>query len=415
MSASNQSHGFNRPRLVTKKVLATPSMRAMVLLLEEALEVTPPAGFPDHPHRGFETVTYMLQGGITHQDFAGHKGTIHAGDVQWMTAGRGIIHSEMPAGEGTQKGLQLWINLSSEDKISDNDLKCLRLNQGIKLLSDDIQRAEKDGAEVRVIAGESMGVRSPVYTRTPTMFLDFTLKPRAQVHQTVPESWNAFVYVIEGEGAFGLRNSSQATAHHVLVLGTGDGLSVWIGHLGLYDHDVLNHGMDNNYVFKFNGKKIILTLAKSSQKNSSSSKPKPKSSFKAQRKITILNHVTFKKGVGIGGGLSQEDMNISPIFNVEDLSPYRGTFEPPTLPSSVSADQLMPKSPSLPQLRDIIDTILDDEFVTSSRGGFHRFLVKWQGCPDFDATWITQEEFQTLDPFFLNAYLQINSMESSSF
>jgi redox-sensitive bicupin YhaK (pirin superfamily) len=96
-----------------------------------------------------------------------------------------------------------------------------------ELLSDDIKRAEKDGAEVRIIAGESMGVRSPVYTRTPTMYLDFTLKPRAQVHQNIPESWNGFVYVIEGEGVFGKPNSSSSTAHHVLVLGPGDGLSVW--------------------------------------------------------------------------------------------------------------------------------------------------------------------------------------------
>ena len=96
-----------------------------------------------------------------------------------------------------------------------------------ELLSDDIKRAEKDGAEVRIIAGESMGVRSPVYTRTPTMYLDFTLKPGAQVHQNVPESWNGFVYVIEGEGVFGKPSSSPSTAHHVLVLGPGDGLSAW--------------------------------------------------------------------------------------------------------------------------------------------------------------------------------------------
>ncbi|KAF2322255.1 hypothetical protein GH714_009529 [Hevea brasiliensis] len=236
MSTSNQSPGFNRPRLVTRKVLATPQYEgdgAVVrrgigrselkfldpFLMLDHFSVTRPAGFPDHPHRGFETVTYMLQGGITHQDFAGHKGTIHTGDVQWMTAGRGIVHSEMPAGEGTQKGLQLWINLSSEDKMIEPRYQ--------ELSSDDIPWAEKDGAEVRVIAGESMGVRSPVYTRTSSMYLDFTLKPRAQVHQSIPESWNSFVYIIEGEGAFGSRNSLQATAHHVMVLGSGDGLSVW--------------------------------------------------------------------------------------------------------------------------------------------------------------------------------------------
>lgn len=78
--------------------------------------VAPLAGFPDHPHRGFETVTYMLQGAFTHQDFVEHKGTIRTGNVQWMTVGRGIIHSEMPVSEGTQKGLQFWINLTSKEK-----------------------------------------------------------------------------------------------------------------------------------------------------------------------------------------------------------------------------------------------------------------------------------------------------------
>ncbi|XVF29322.1 hypothetical protein REPUB_Repub15cG0110900 [Reevesia pubescens] len=181
--------------------------------------VSPPAGFPDHPHRGFETVTYMLQGGITHQDFAGHKGTIHTGDVQWMTAGRGIIHSEMPAGEGVNKGLQLWINLSSQDKMIEPRYQ--------DLLSEDIPSAEQDGVEVRVIAGESMGVRSPVYTRTPSMYLDFSLSPRAEVHQDIPESWNAFAYIVEGEGVFGYQNKTPISANHVVVLGPGDGVSVW--------------------------------------------------------------------------------------------------------------------------------------------------------------------------------------------
>ncbi|KAK2986402.1 hypothetical protein RJ640_022400 [Escallonia rubra] len=236
MSASDQASGFTRPRLVTKKVLAKPQREgdgAVVrrsigrselkyvdpfLMLDE-FAVSPPAGFPDHPHRGFETVTYMMQGAFTHQDFTGHKGTIGTGDVQWMTAGRGIIHSEMPAGEGTQTGLQLWINLSAEDKMVEPRYQ--------ELLSKDIAKAEGDGVEVRIIAGESMGVKSPVYTRTPTMYLDFTLQPRARMHQSIPESWNSFVYVLEGEGVFGSLNSSSVTAHHALVLGPGDGLSAW--------------------------------------------------------------------------------------------------------------------------------------------------------------------------------------------
>ncbi|KAG2720937.1 hypothetical protein I3843_02G045300 [Carya illinoinensis] len=236
MSDSDKAPSFDRPRLVAKKILAKLQREgdgAVVrrgigrselknldpFLMLDDFSVTPPAGFPDHPHRGFETVTYMLQGGITHQDFAGHKGTIRTGDVQWMTAGRGIVHSEMPAGEGTSNGLQLWINLSSRDKMIEPSYQ--------ELPNHEIARAEEDGVEVQVIAGESMGVQSPVYTRTPTMYLDFTLKPGAEVHQNIPESWNSFVYIIEGEGVFGIPNSSPVAAHHVLVLGPGDGVSVW--------------------------------------------------------------------------------------------------------------------------------------------------------------------------------------------
>ncbi|RWW61936.1 hypothetical protein BHE74_00030970 [Ensete ventricosum] len=96
-----------------------------------------------------------------------------------------------------------------------------------ELQSKDISTVEKDGVDVRIIAGESFGVRSPVYTQTPTMYLDFALQPGAQVHQRIPEDWNAFVYILEGEGVFGDPNASPATSHHTLVLSPGDGLSVW--------------------------------------------------------------------------------------------------------------------------------------------------------------------------------------------
>lgn len=96
-----------------------------------------------------------------------------------------------------------------------------------ELLSKDIQRAEKDGVKVTIIAGESMGVKSPVYTRTPTMFLDFTLTPGAQMHQPISESWNSFVYVLDGEGVFGSIDSTPISAHHALVLSQGVGVSVW--------------------------------------------------------------------------------------------------------------------------------------------------------------------------------------------
>ncbi|KAL0844803.1 hypothetical protein Bca101_018049 [Brassica carinata] len=179
------------------------------LMLDE-FSVSPPAGFPDHPHRGFETVTYVLEG------------TIYAGDVQWMTAGRGIIHSEMPE-EEVNKGLQLWINLSSKEKMIEPNYQ--------ELSNSDIPKAEQNGVQVKVIAGESMGIQSPVYTRTPTMFVDFTLDPGAQFHQNVPQSWNAFAYVLEsGEGGavFGSSDSSPVSSHNVVVFGQGnDGVSVW--------------------------------------------------------------------------------------------------------------------------------------------------------------------------------------------
>ncbi|KAH9620469.1 hypothetical protein KSS87_016579 [Heliosperma pusillum] len=236
MSASQTNCEFNNPRLVVKKVLAEsqregdgatvrrsigrPGLKNLdpFLMLDE-FSVSKPAGFPDHPHRGFETVTYMLEGAFAHQDFAGHKDVIRTGDVQWMTAGRGIVHSEMPVGDGVNKGLQLWINLSSKDKMIEPNYQ--------ELLREDIARAEKDGVEVRIIAGESMGVQSPVYTRTPTMYLDFTLQPGAEFAQPIPESFNAFVYIVEGEGVFGVSKSKPILAHHCVVLGPGDGLCVW--------------------------------------------------------------------------------------------------------------------------------------------------------------------------------------------
>ncbi|KAH9804043.1 hypothetical protein KPL71_001987 [Citrus sinensis] len=161
----------------------------------------------------------MLQGAVTHEDFEGHKGTIGPGDLQWMTAGRGIVHSEMPAAQGTQKGLQLWINLSSKYKMIEPRYQ--------EVSSKDIAEAAKDGIKVRVIAGEALGIKSPIYTRTPTMYLDFTLKPGAHLRQPIPRSWNAFVYVLEGEGLFGTAKSSPVSAHHLLLLGSGDGLEAW--------------------------------------------------------------------------------------------------------------------------------------------------------------------------------------------
>jgi len=184
------------------------------LMLDEFF-VTPPAGFPDHPLRGFDTVTYMLDGAFTHKDNQGHEGTINAGDLQWMTAGRGIIHSEMPGTEGVNHGLQLWVNLAAEHKMTEPQYQ--------ELLSKDVPEVTKDGVTVRIIAGESCGVKASVYTRTPTMYLDVKMAKGTDFVQQIPSSYRGFVYVIKGSGTFG---GTKATAAHTLVLSQGTQLSV---------------------------------------------------------------------------------------------------------------------------------------------------------------------------------------------
>ena len=137
-------------------------------------------GAPDHPHRGFETVTYMLEGQFEHEDSAGNKGAIAAGDVQWMTAGSGVVHSEMPADDirrrgGLTHGFQVWVNLPARDKMMRPRYQ--------EVPGSRIPRAVTgDGrAEVRVIAGEALGVRAVIDTRTPIVYQDWKLGPGALV------------------------------------------------------------------------------------------------------------------------------------------------------------------------------------------------------------------------------------------
>ena len=154
-------------------------------------------GAPDHPHRGFETVTYMLEGRFEHEDSAGNRGAIAAGDVQWMTAGSGVVHSEMPADDirrrgGRIHGFQVWVNLPARDKMMApryQEVPASRIPQA----------ATPDGrADVRVIAGEALGVRAVIDTRTPIVYQDWKLRPGALVEQPLAEGHHALVYVFEG-------------------------------------------------------------------------------------------------------------------------------------------------------------------------------------------------------------------------
>lgn len=184
------------------------------LMLDE-FRVAKPAGFPDHPHRGFETVTYLLQGCFLHEDSCGHAGTLNAGDLQWMTAGRGVIHAEMPGSDELNHGLQLWINLQRSDKMVQPQYQ--------ELKNKDVPKPSKNGVTVAVISGEALGAKSKVYTRTPTMYLDFKLEKGAKHVQPVPKEWTAFIYTLSGLVHIGSDDEQQKVeSHHTAVLSDGE-------------------------------------------------------------------------------------------------------------------------------------------------------------------------------------------------
>jgi len=159
-------------------------------------------GASPHPHRGFETVTYMIEGAFKHKDSQGNSGKLLPGDVQWMTAGSGVIHSELPEKEFAKKGgrfhgLQLWVNLPKKEKMIKPRYQ--------EISSDDIPVAKTDdgSVQVKVIAGESMGTKAVIDTKIPIVYLHFKLQPNATFTQNIPQNYNAFAYVIKGNAFFG--------------------------------------------------------------------------------------------------------------------------------------------------------------------------------------------------------------------
>ncbi len=179
------------------------------------------AGFPPHPHRGFETVTYLLAGRMRHEDNKGHAGVIEPGGVQWMTAGRGIVHSEMPEQEeGLLSGVQLWVNLPAEHKMVEPRYR--------EYGNDSIPIEKRDsGVEVRVITGTtSENTSGPVIeVLTQPLYLDISLPLDTEFIEPLPESHNAFLYVITGEVIVCDHNSSSGmlvTKRRLAVLGEGD-------------------------------------------------------------------------------------------------------------------------------------------------------------------------------------------------
>ncbi len=172
-------------------------------------------GFPDHPHRGFETVTYMIAGRMRHRDSAGHEGLLQNGGVQWMTAGRGVIHSELPEQEdGRMEGFQLWLNLPAKDKLRTPWYR-------------DIQSAEipevttAEGVKVRVIAGSSHGVDGAMKREvTEPLYLDLEIPAGASFSQSLPATHNAFLYVYRGGLQVG---DTHVPVQRLVILGNDEG------------------------------------------------------------------------------------------------------------------------------------------------------------------------------------------------
>lgn len=191
-------------------------------------------GAPDHPHRGFETVTYLLAGGAQHKDSHGHVGKMGPGDVQWMTAGSGVVHSELPTREfqaqgGRMHGFQLWVNLPADKKMMTPRYQEIGAEQSPVVTS-------ADGlAKVRVIAGEALGARAALTTEIPIVYLHVSLQPWGTLTQPIPQELATMAYLFSGSARFGEGSSAARDGTEgdlALFAADGDAVQLTGGHLG---------------------------------------------------------------------------------------------------------------------------------------------------------------------------------------
>ena len=178
------------------RIMGSPELNMLdpFLLLDEFGSNDPNdyiAGFPPHPHRGFETITYMLNGKWQHQDSAGNEGLLGEGSVQWMTAGRGIVHSEMPIQtDGLARGFQLWLNLPKEKKMIEPAYQDIHAEQ--------VPIVKEVFGTVKVISGDYNGAIGPGKSHSPVLILDIQLKEASEIIIPVDDGWNAFGFIYEG-------------------------------------------------------------------------------------------------------------------------------------------------------------------------------------------------------------------------
>ena len=213
--------GVNLTRIIGSMEL---NMLDPFLLLDEFGSDNPKdyiAGFPPHPHRGFETITYMLNGKFRHKDSAGNEGYLTDGSVQWMTAGRGVIHSEMPEQtEGLVRGFQLWLNLPKEKKMIEpayNDISAER-----------IPKVDFEGGRARIISGKFLGITGPGKPHTGMLYYDIVLDLSTHFTMPIDNGWNAFIYIYEGS----VQLDREVNKGHLIVLDQEGELDLTAGQKG---------------------------------------------------------------------------------------------------------------------------------------------------------------------------------------
>jgi redox-sensitive bicupin YhaK (pirin superfamily) len=232
-----QTHAVSEGAGVTvHRSIGTPALRHLdpFLMLDHFGSDDPEqyiAGFPDHPHRGFNTFTYMLEGHMEHRDSMGNRGDLSAGGAQWMKAARGVIHSEMPQQtQGRMSGFQLWINLPAAEKMADPAYQ----EYGAERVPEVVEAAGR----IRVLVGEYGGRQGCIQDpHTEVRYLDLSLVPGASFQAPVPAGHNAFLYVFEGEAEVAAdappqRHQHPVPRHSLAVLGPGDSLALTTGPAG---------------------------------------------------------------------------------------------------------------------------------------------------------------------------------------
>lgn len=218
--ALEQSEGAGA---TVRRSIGVPKLRNFTpFLMLDHFSIAPGAGFPDHPHRGQETITYLLSGAVDHEDFAGNKGTISTGDLQFMTAGKGIVHAEMPHDNGdgsSNTGMQLWVDLPTELK------NCEPRYRDLKAAEIPTAQVDEGRVSVKVISGRSHDVDSvQELAYTPVWLLDVSLQPGGKITQHLPAGWNAFAYTLSGTTTFTTPSSTQQVQqyHNTVFAQEGD-------------------------------------------------------------------------------------------------------------------------------------------------------------------------------------------------